>query len=53
MTAYIVQVSMGDTPHGSIEYRTLFAVGMTLFLITFAMNLLGQWVLRRYREVYD
>lgn len=53
MTAYIVQVSMGDTPHGSIEYRTLFAVGMALFLITFAMNLIGQWVLRRYQEVYD
>ncbi|NIP58110.1 MAG: phosphate ABC transporter permease subunit PstC [Gemmatimonadetes bacterium] len=53
MTAYIVQVSLGDTPTGTIEYRTLFAVGMTLFLMTLAMNVLSQWVLTRYREVYE
>jgi phosphate transport system permease protein len=42
MTAYIVQVSMGDTPAGTLEYRTIFAVGATLFLLTFAMNVLSQ-----------
>lgn len=53
MTAYIVQVSLGDTPQGSIGYQTLFAVGMTLFLITLAMNVLSQWVLARFREEYQ
>jgi len=53
MTAYIVQVSLGDTPQGTIVYQTLFAVAFTLFLITFAMNVLSQWVLRRFREVYQ
>lgn len=53
MTAYIVQASLGDTPHGSIGYQTIFAVGMTLFLITLAMNVLSQWVLARFREEYE
>jgi len=53
MTAYIVQVSLGDTPAGSIEYRTIFAVGMTLFVTTLTMNILAQWVLARYREDYE
>ena len=53
MTAYIVQASLGDTPHGSLVYRTLFAVGMMLFVITLAMNILSQWVLARFREVYQ
>ncbi len=53
MTAYIVQASLGDTPHGTIAYQTLFAVGMTLFLITLAMNLVSQMILARYREVYE
>ncbi len=53
MTAYIVQVSLGDTPAGGVEYQTLFAVGALLFVITLGMNLLGQRVLRRYREVYE
>ena len=52
MTAYIVQVSLGDTPQGTIEYRTIFAVGMTLFLMTFAMTILAHYVVRRYRTVY-
>ncbi|MEL6345652.1 MAG: phosphate ABC transporter permease subunit PstC [Myxococcota bacterium] len=42
MTAYIVQVSMGDTPTGTLEYRTIFAVGSTLFVFTLIMNLIGQ-----------
>ncbi len=53
MTAYIVQVSLGETPHGTIEYRTIFAVGLVLFVITLAMNLLSERVTRRFREVYE
>ena len=53
MTVYIVQVSLGDTPRGTIVYRSLFAVAMTLFLITLAMNVLSQWILSRYREAYQ
>ncbi|HEX9759014.1 MAG TPA: phosphate ABC transporter permease subunit PstC [Nitrospiria bacterium] len=53
MTAYIVQVSLGDTPHGTIEYKTIFAVGMTLFLGTFLLNLTSHWLRERYREVYE
>jgi phosphate transport system permease protein len=52
MTAYIVQVSMGDTPHGTPEYRTIFAVGMLLFLGTFILNLVSAWLRERYREEY-
>ena len=53
MTAYIVQVSLGDTPHGTLEYKTLFAVGMCLFLITLVLNVLGQLVLAKFREQYE
>jgi phosphate transport system permease protein len=53
MTAYMVQVSLGDTPRGTIVYESLFAVGMTLFVITLGMNILSQWVLSRFREVYE
>ncbi len=52
MTAYIVQVSLGDTPHGSTEYQTIFAVAMTLFIMTFGMTVLAHYVVRRYRGVY-
>jgi phosphate transport system permease protein len=52
MTAYIVQVSMGDTPAGTLEYRTIFAVGMLLFLSTFALNLVSNWLRERFREEY-
>ncbi len=52
MTAYIVQISMGDTPAGSIGYRTIFAVGMLLFVMTFVLNLASDWLRRRFREVY-
>ncbi|MFT6071044.1 MAG: phosphate transport system permease protein [Bacteriovoracaceae bacterium] len=50
MTAYIVQVSLGDTPQGGIEYKTCFAVGSLLFLITLTMNVVGQSILFRYRR---
>jgi len=52
MTAYIVQVSLGDTPQGTIEYRTIFAVGMLLFLLTFGLNLISTWLRERFREEY-
>ena len=52
MTAYIVQVSLGDTPQGTLEYRTIFAVGMLLFLSTFLLNLVSAWLRERYREEY-
>ncbi|MBE9182228.1 phosphate ABC transporter permease subunit PstC [Oculatella sp. LEGE 06141] len=53
MTSFIVQVSLGDTPTGSLAYRTLFAVGFTLFLITFALNIFSFWFVRRFREKYE
>jgi len=53
MTAYIVQVSLGDTPQGSLEFRTIFAVGMTLFVMTLAMNIVSQYLLHKFREVYE
>ena len=52
MTAYIVQVSLGDTPGGTLEYRTIFAVGMLLFISTFALNLISNWLRERFREEY-
>jgi phosphate transport system permease protein len=53
MTAYIVQVSLGDTPYGSLSYLTIFAVGTTLFILTFIMNVVSHWFVKRFREVYD
>ncbi|MEL6350555.1 MAG: phosphate ABC transporter permease subunit PstC [Cyanobacteria bacterium J06627_28] len=53
MTAFIVQITKGDAPYGTIEYKTLFAVGMTLFLMTFALNIFSFWFVRRFREKYD
>jgi phosphate transport system permease protein len=52
MTAYIVQISLGDTPQGTLEYRTIFAVGMLLFIGTFALNLVSAWLRERFREEY-
>jgi phosphate transport system permease protein len=53
MTAYIVQVSLGDTPTQGIEYKTIFAVGMLLFVMTLTMNIISHWVTKRFREVYE
>ena len=53
MTAYIVQVSLGDTPAGTLEYRTIFAVGMLLFAGTFILNIASLWLRERYREEYQ
>ncbi|MEW6199963.1 MAG: phosphate ABC transporter permease subunit PstC [Planctomycetota bacterium] len=52
MTAYIVQVSLGDLPHDSIGYQSIFAVGLLLMLMTLVLNVLGHWIQRRYRESY-
>ena len=53
MTAYIVNIALGEAMHGSIEYQTLFAVGLLLFVITLLMNILGKWIINKYRQVYD
>jgi phosphate transport system permease protein len=53
MTAYIAQTGIGDVPTGSIEYKTIFAVGATLFIATFVMNLISIRLVRKYREVYE
>lgn len=53
ITAYIVQVSLGDVPHGSLEYKTIFAAGLTLFLFTFALNNVSFWINKKYRQKYD
>jgi phosphate transport system permease protein len=53
MTAYIAQVGIGDVPTGSLEYKTIFAVGATLFVATFLMNLVSIRLVRKYREVYE
>ncbi len=52
LTAYIVQVSLGDVPHGTVEYKTIFAAGITLFIMTLGFNILGFWLRKRIREVY-
>ncbi|MBI5328071.1 MAG: phosphate ABC transporter permease subunit PstC [Deltaproteobacteria bacterium] len=53
VTAYIVQVSLGDTPTGTIEYSTIFAAGMSLFIVTFVLNIVSYWLKKRFREVYE
>ena len=52
ITAYIVQVSLGDLPHGSIGYQTIFAAGLTLLLMTLIFNIIGHVLRKRYREIY-
>ncbi|HLP81990.1 MAG TPA: ABC transporter permease subunit, partial [Nitrosomonas sp.] len=52
ITAYIVQVSLGDLPHGSIGYQTIFAAGLTLLILTLIFNIIGHLLRKRYREIY-
>lgn len=52
MTAYMVQVSMGDASYGSTLYYSIYAVGMTLFIFTLIMNVFAQWISKRFREEY-
>ncbi len=53
VTAYIVQVSLGDTPAGTLEYKTIFAAGMSLFVVTFLLNIVSFWLRKKFRQVYD
>lgn len=53
ITAYIVQVSLGDVPYGSVEYRTIFAAGLTLFVFTFILNNISFFIRKRFQEKYD
>lgn len=53
ITTYIVQVSMGDVPQDSLEYRTIFAAGMTLFVFTFLLNNISFWIRKKYEQRYE
>lgn len=53
ITAYIVQVSLGDVEHGSMEYKTIFAAGITLFIFTFLLNNISFWIKKKYQEKYE
>ncbi|MBD1921200.1 phosphate ABC transporter permease subunit PstC [Microcoleus sp. FACHB-831] len=53
MTAYMAQISGGDSPRGSVNYNTLYAVGAVLFLITLGLNIVSHWISNRYKEKYD
>ncbi len=53
ITAYIVQVSMGDVPYGTLAYKTIFAAGITLFVFTFILNNISYWIKTRYQEKYE
>ena len=52
ITSYIVQVALGDLPHGSIGYQTIFVAGLSLFILTLLFNTLGFWLRKKYRQVY-
>ncbi len=52
VTSFIVQVALGDLPHASVGYQTIFAAGLTLMLLTLSFNLLGYWLRRKFREAY-
>jgi phosphate transport system permease protein len=52
MTGYITQISLGEAPFGSLEYSTIFSVGLTLFLMVLVVNLIGQWMAKRYWKRY-
>jgi phosphate transport system permease protein len=53
MAAFIAQIAIGDLPAGSIEYKTLFTVGFTLFLLTLLLNIVSIRLVRKYRQVYE
>jgi phosphate transport system permease protein len=52
ITAYIVQVALGDLPHGSIGYQSIFAAGLVLVIMTLGFNVIGHVLRRRFREAY-
>src|SRR5690606_20372297 len=53
ITTYIVQVSMGDVPRNSLEYRSIFSAGMTLFVFTFILNNISFWIKRKFEQKYE
>lgn len=53
ITAYIVQVAKGDVPHNSLEYKTIFAAGISLFILTFLLNNISFYIRKKFREQYD
>lgn len=53
ITAYIVQVSMGDVPYGTLAYKTIFAAGITLFVFTFILNNISYWIKSRFQQKYE
>ena len=53
ITAFIVQVSLGDVPHGSLEYKTIFAAGLTLFVFTLILNNISFYVNRKFKMKYE
>ncbi len=53
ITAYIVQISLGDTPHGTLEYSTIFVCGMTLFVLTFVLNVISFTLKKKFQEIYE
>jgi phosphate transport system permease protein len=53
MTAFMAEISGGDAPRGSLSFKTLYAVGAVLFLITLALNLASYWISHRFKEKYD
>ena len=53
MTAFIAQAGQGDIPVGSLDYKTIFAVGALLFVITFVLNAISIRLVRKFREVYE
>jgi phosphate transport system permease protein len=52
ITSFIVQVALGDLPHGSVEYQSIFAAGLVLLLLTLIFNVIGHLLRKRFREVY-
>jgi phosphate transport system permease protein len=53
MTGHIVRISSGDIAYDSIDYNSLFAIGLVLFLMTLALNILSQRIVQRFREAYE
>jgi phosphate transport system permease protein len=53
MTGHIARISSGDISYQSLQYNSLFAIGLTLFVITLTLNILSQRIVKRFREVYE
>jgi len=53
MTGHIVRISGGDLSYDSIDYDSIFAIGLVLFLVTLVLNIVSQWIVKRFREVYE